>query len=661
MSYNDGTRESVVSVIGLFVFMALTLVSLSADAKTPFWAYEAAYDNVEGGDWYRGADNEEARLAWGESYVMMSLAAMYRATGDPVFLDRLSWHIEGVLEQRDDARGVTDYRGESNACWRCTEYYTEPYCSAVHSGMIGFPIAEFAALVREEGVEAHHSSDGEAFGAKAARYVAAVREVIAVHEEQWNDAGFYVFREDADFTGYAGVDVPYNMNAAMGRMILALYRATGEELWRTRAIAIGEHFASGLSIGSSGQYLWNYWGGPYIEPGEDLSHAFINVSFAVELSQQGLVFDQDDLWAFSETLVSGAYIDDYTHARFIGGGETNYELDPLITALWAPLTPTRTTVYTIGRNLYDRQVEPEGVGSGWILLGVALLAEHQPVHCPHVFYYVDWDIQDGWREATAYSSNILTAPPMWNEGCIVPLEYEATQAVTVGQWDGDEYHPVARWQGTGDESARFLAYEPEWPFEYWDGGALFQFADDFVSGMGIRVREPQAIQSPVINSAIPDACVPGEPVRYTPSASGDEPLWWSLEEFPVDARVDALTGELSWTPADDCAATFVLRVDNDAGTDRQAWTFSAALEPIDTGEPADTGQPQDTGAPVETNQGRDTAAGATTNEEGLKEGSCGCASTQTPPWLWMMGALGVMVRRREGRRSVRFGSGWRSD
>ncbi|MDP6935435.1 MAG: hypothetical protein QGG40_21115, partial [Myxococcota bacterium] len=365
-------------VRGCFVSLAIAVATPAAQATTPRWHYETAYDNLDEGAWHRDENNEEASLAWGESYVLMSLAAMYRATSDPVYLDRLAWHIDGVLAQRDDARGVSDYRGDSGACWRCTTYSTEPYCWAVHSGMIGFPIADFAALVREAGIGEHHASDGETLGDKADRYITAAIETVDFHEEQWNDAGFYVFREDADFTGYAGEDVPYNMNSAMGRMILALYRATGDTRWQDRAVALGAYFAEGLSVGSSGQYLWNYWGGTYVEPGEDLSHAFINVAFAVELAEQGLVFDADDLWAFSETLVSGAYVDDYTHARFIGGGETNYGSDPWITALWAPLTPWRTTVYTVGRNLFEREVDPETISSGWLLLGWALLAEHQP-------------------------------------------------------------------------------------------------------------------------------------------------------------------------------------------------------------------------------------------------------------------------------------------
>lgn len=633
-------------IVSALALVTTLLSPRDAEATTPRWAYEAAYDNVEDGGWYRGHNNELADLAWGESYVMMSLAAMFRTTGDPVYLDRLSWHIEGVLEQRDDARGVTDYRGDSGACWRSTAYYTEPYCSTVHSGMIGFPIADFAVLVQDAGMAEHHSIDGETFGAKSARYISAIYEVVDFHEEEWNEEGFYTFRDDADFIGYAGVDVPYNMNSAMGRMILALYRATGEERLKDRAIAIGTHFYDGLSFGSAGQYLWNYWGGAYVEPGEDLSHAFINVSFAVELAQQGLVFDETDLWAFSETLVTGAYIDDYTHARFIGGGENNYERDPLITALWAPLTPWRTTVYTVGRNLYEREVDPDGVGSGWVLLGWALLAEHQPVHCSHFFYSVDWEELEGWREATAYSSNILTTPPDWEQGCIIPLEYEARQPVTVGQWDGSSYHPVARWQASDGVSTRFLAYEPKWPLEYSEGGVLFQFADDFMDGMGIRVKEPGELHPPVIRSTPPESCTPGEPVTHTPLATGDTPLWWSLEDAPVDARVDATTGTLSWTPVEHCNETFVLRVDNDAGTSRQVWTVSDSFEPTDTGDQEDTGTEHDVESGDDTGDSGDALGGPDREGGESKVAPCGCRSAPGLGWLWISGVLGLIVRRR---------------
>lgn len=58
--------------------------------RTPRWAFEAAYDDAEGGDWYMHENNGTAPLAWGEGYVLQSLAVMARATGHPIYFDRLA-------------------------------------------------------------------------------------------------------------------------------------------------------------------------------------------------------------------------------------------------------------------------------------------------------------------------------------------------------------------------------------------------------------------------------------------------------------------------------------------------------------------------------------------------------------------------------------------
>ena len=83
-----------------------------ASAVSPRWSFVEAYQYIDGGSWYRGEDNSEALLAWGESYVMSALASMSRTTGSPEWLDQLAWHADAVLEQRDDNRGVMDYRGK---------------------------------------------------------------------------------------------------------------------------------------------------------------------------------------------------------------------------------------------------------------------------------------------------------------------------------------------------------------------------------------------------------------------------------------------------------------------------------------------------------------------------------------------------------------------
>jgi len=545
------------------------------------WAFEDAYDNVEGGDWYRTSDNESATLAWGESYVMMSLAAMFRATGDPEYLRRLAWHGDGVLAMRDDQRGVTDYRGVSGACWRNLHYQPndEPYCYVVHSGMLTYPLAEFARLVMANGLEDELAEDGLPFGDKAAIYVAAAEATLAHHDDQWNPAGYYAFRSDATFLPYPGVDLPLNQSNAMGRALLVLYDLTGDAEYLDKATALAQRFDAQISVGPDGEYRWNYWGGAFSGDGEDISHAAINVDFAALCAERGVVFDAADLEGFTRTFMGPVYVDDRTLSDYVGGGATNGSSYRPQAGRWMRLTPTSTAVYTAVRDIYDLDYPAEGIGSGSTLASWSLLAEFEPVHCEHFFYYVDWDDPDpantgDWRESTAYGANILTAPPDLTVGCAIPLEVDVPRTTDVEQWDGTEYHTTAVWQPTGGALARHVPYEPRWDYLYWNDGVLFQLADAFVEGDGIGVRESTGFALPEITSAPPQQAQVAQTFVYAAEGVGDSPWWWSLVQFPAGARIDPATGELLWTPDRLGQAVFVIELRNDRGADEQSFVVT---------------------------------------------------------------------------------------
>ena len=548
-----------------------------AGAVTARWRFEDAYDNVADGAWYRDSNNEEATLAWGESYVMMSLAAMFRGTNDPRYLDRLAFHADGVLAQRDDARGVADYRGVSGACWQNRHYQPDrqPYCYVVHSGMIGYPIAELARLVRASGMEDEVAYDGVTFGAKADAYVAALAETIAFHDDQWRAAGYYVFRPDASFLDYPGRDLPLNQSNAMGRLLLAMADLTGDASYIDKATRLAERFRAQITA-SGGAYLWNYWGGVYASPGEDVSHAAINVDFAVMAAAQGVVFTEADLAGFATTFLANVYRTDRSFSDHVGGGSADGSSFRPQVGRWLRLTPVRTGIYTAVRDLYELDYPPGSITSGSLLLAWAYLAELEPVHCEHFFYYVDWLDPDpavvgDWRQATAYGANVLTTPPDFTQGCMIPLEVDAARRTRVQQWDGEAYHTVCEWEPTGGESSRFVPFDTRWPFIYWDGGVLFQLADEFVAGAGIRVRESPGLTPPSITSTPPAEAALGEPFSYAATGTGDSPFWWSLREFPTGARIDAATGVLTYVPVEPATFHFLVRLENDAGRDDQAF------------------------------------------------------------------------------------------
>src|SRR5690606_27376297 len=105
-------------------------------------------------------------------------------------------------------------------------------------------------------------------------------------------------------------------------------------------------------------------------------------------------------------------------------------------ARWLAVARARAGVYTAVRDLYDADYPPDGIGSGSLLLGWALLAEHEPRLCAPYFYVVDWDDQGDARQATAYGANLLTVPPQLDRPCAVEVTFDAARIANVEQWDG---------------------------------------------------------------------------------------------------------------------------------------------------------------------------------------------------------------------------------
>ncbi len=554
--------------------MLILTLALLAGAVEPRWTFEDAY--LAGGDWSIGAHNESATLAWGEAYVMSGLADMFRATGDITYLERLAEHAEAALGQRDDYRAVTDYRGVSDACWRNTSYQSGAYCYVVHSGMIATPMAEFVTLVDQHGLHDELAPSGTRMGDLATEFLAAAEQTVAAHEDQWDGVrGTYVFRPDASFLSYAGDALPLNQSTAMGRLLLALYEATANPVYASKAASMARYFDGFLIEDAGGAYLWSYWG-PYNNNGEDISHAAINVDFAVRAARLGIVFDDNDLEAFSRTLLDHVMLDDATVSDRVDGGPVNTASYRAQVGRWAGLSTTNPAVWTA---IYDLYARDYASASSSVLAGWGRLAATQPPSCAPYFYFVDWmDPGTGdsdFREATAYGANVLTQPPAWNEPCVVPVTVDAPRPTEVQQYDGAGYHTVARWAPTGGPALRHIPFDPELGFSYWNGGALYQFVDAFDPADPIRVQEHPGFVDPAITSTPPTVAAAGQPWSYSPTTDASDVVWWSLEAAPTGARVNPGTGEVSWTPPGPGSWDLTLVVETAYASGRQTFTLRA--------------------------------------------------------------------------------------
>ncbi len=345
-----------------------------------FDALDAA---LNGGRGLSDGDNESAGLAWGESYVQQGYLAMYAATGEPRYLIKLAEHADAVLLQRDDVRGVG-----ARPCWRNLHYQDrrEPYCYAVHTGQILLPLVDFARVVATDAaLAALPGPDGETLGAKAERYVAAARASVAAHDHEWRagpraDEGHYVFPADAP-AGVPRGNQPANQQNVLGSVYFGLHALTGEAAYLDRATRLARLFARALATRGDA-YVWDYWDRlpddrDYDGPGEDISHAAINVQFAARARRAGAVFGDEAMARFVATFTDlVAAGEAAVHDRVDGTGASgDYDLQA---ARWLELAPwdRAGALYFTIQGRFDEALGWERA-NGSTLLGVALLAQHE--------------------------------------------------------------------------------------------------------------------------------------------------------------------------------------------------------------------------------------------------------------------------------------------
>ncbi|MEJ7732178.1 MAG: hypothetical protein WKG00_23600 [Polyangiaceae bacterium] len=638
-------RPITISRAGTFVAAVASMVAVAATTAAPAAAqthlgasmklrYDAALLGSNGGDWYLADDNEGALLAWGQSYVMASLLVMYQATADAAYLDRLVKLSDGVLAQRDSERAVTDYRGQSNACWRATQYSSKPYCWAVHTGIIATPMVELAALIdADPALAARATYDGMTKADNAPVFLEAGEAAAAVHDDEWRasgaSSGYYVIRPDATFMPDAGSNVPLNMMNAMGLLHLALADATGSEEHLDRARRLATHLSAYLDGNATGGFRWNYRASAFAAPGEDVSHAALNVDFARRAWAAGLVFEDADMSGFANTFMQRVYIDQATSYDHVGGtGDLNGSSYRLQLGRWTLLSDRDPSVHAAVRDMY---ADYPTTTSGSLLLSMAMLTRtDQPVRS-FEFYVADWEDQGDRRRATAANANILAQPIDPAAPQLVRIVYSAGARTPVEQWDGEAYHHVVTLAATGGEMVTaHLPYHPELWFDYGGKGALFQLA----GAAGIVLMNPEPLEPPQITSEPPTHAAPGDDLVYFATASGQGPQRWSAQG-PVHIEED--TGVLVVDTSEDGDFDVLVRVANDHGADEQSWVLSIGGA---TGPGADGDEAGDDGDGVASASGPSAGAGCGCRAAGA--GSSGRAA--------VLGLLGLFICVRARRR-----------
>lgn len=281
--------------------------------------------------------NEEAFLAWWQSYLMLGYIQRYRATDDAAWLAKVADQFETLLAHRDDRTGRVDtYTSTSLKGWGTTQFER---CGApwhvyiVHTGMICLAPAELLRELKQKPALAAHIKNGPLIRK-------ALEECIADADQYWREGpgegeGHYV-------DPCMGL-LPMNQSNAMGMTLLEMYHVTGNQDYKSKVEKLATFFKNRLRTDDPQVFDWGYW--PKDDAGqasdsEDISHAAINVEFAVRCAQANIVFTRADTERFAQTWLLKVRQGDGRWAGSVNGvAKMDYRYMPQAMGRWLPLMP----------------------------------------------------------------------------------------------------------------------------------------------------------------------------------------------------------------------------------------------------------------------------------------------------------------------------------
>jgi len=321
------------------IILLFTIKSYSQLTSQPQSYYKRAFDNKGFAIWNgNSTSSDQQEFSWGVPAHMEALVLMYEKTKDTIYANTLIKCIGNTIDRRDDLRfptlgwpAISDYRGKSGAAWS-TSYYNDttnvgkPYSHVVHSANITYPMAKFAAMVKNDptiqGLEYTSSGrySGQTYSVIAFDLIQKIKETLAYHEDQWHtdpgNIGYYKERNIADgYTPpikYKGAISPFNMQSAVGRVFVQMYRATEDTIYLTKIRQLSNFIKLNTQLDPNhGSNIWPYWNHTILN--EDISHGGVTISFPYEcykydISQNGSpIYGVSDIEAYTNTFTKDIY------------------------------------------------------------------------------------------------------------------------------------------------------------------------------------------------------------------------------------------------------------------------------------------------------------------------------------------------------------------
>jgi hypothetical protein len=213
----------------------------------------------------------------------------------------------------------------------------------------------------------------------ASRFIQAAEESYAdASNRLWRNGpnsneGYYLTCEKGESFPADNVGAPFNFQAKHVCAQLSLYRLTGKKEYLERSEKMCNLFKNRLTYNAgSDLYVWNYWYEPmttqgwtpednlsanvkYFKPSasvEDISHGTLDISMIVEANRAGIVFSDNDVRRFANTLLINVLTPDRKGVRRTVDGKVDYP--DYFNALhgWLELSGANPEVYKAIRQAY---------------------------------------------------------------------------------------------------------------------------------------------------------------------------------------------------------------------------------------------------------------------------------------------------------------------
>jgi len=298
--------------IMLVVFITGAIGTGAFAGQSPVSADVFFYNAINNPNLYQPAGEN---WAWNAAYNIEYFMYGYRAWGDPAWLEAGIKYYDYLVARLQ--KGPDGYLG-----WIGPYIYDTTQWCDVHIGdaILFNGMLDFAEIVLKD------PELEKVYGEKARQYV-ELAEVNLIEKWDargtwyehgpygtyfsWNrylDPGDLSQWHKRDYIRNSNLSLPFNKNTAMGIAALRLYRITGKELYKDKAVKIFNLLKSRMQLHDD-YYVWNYWDpvSPWdinvsanttrhwvgVHPNRDYQSS--EVADIVEAYHSGIVFSEEDM------------------------------------------------------------------------------------------------------------------------------------------------------------------------------------------------------------------------------------------------------------------------------------------------------------------------------------------------------------------------------